>query len=242
MKVKSVLKLVTALSVLAGTGVAATVFYKSRGGVVTAHAHAAHSISEKVEKLRQIDEMNERLALENQKLRSLIEETRFECQKKAAEKEHIVHTEALKKDTGTPIGRKIASIGYEIPKHLLPSQIYVLGMDYLDRHDDEKAAVIFHYLTNLEHNSDYKNANAYLLSGAAWYRVENYKWAMESFDQAMKLAEKDHNTKARAQGRLWRALASQKMNQKEKAQAELKGLIEHHPHSKEAKWINPEER
>ncbi|MCM0605657.1 MAG: hypothetical protein KA715_06165 [Xanthomonadaceae bacterium] len=242
MNVKSVLKLGIALSVLAGTGVGAIYFYKSRGGVVTAQTQAVLGITEKVEKLRKIDELNERLSLENQKLRSLIEETRFECQKKAAEKEYVAHTQELKKETGTPIGRKIASIGYEIPKHLLPSQIYVLGMDYLDRHDDEKAAVIFHYLTHLEHNSDYKNANAFLLSGAAWYRVQNYVWAQESFDQAIKLAEQAHNEKARAQGRLWRALASQKMNQKEKAQAELKGLIEHHPHSKEAKWINPEER
>lgn len=219
----------------------ASFYYKSRGGVVHAHTEAYQSITEKVEKLRNIDELNERLTLENQKLRSLIEETKFECQKKEAEKAHVEHTAELKKNTGTPIGRAIASIGYEIPKHLLPSQLYVLGMDYLDRHDDEKAAVIFHYLTNLEHNTEYKNTNAYLLAGTAWYRVENYKWAMESFDQAMKLASKDNDQRAKAQGTLWRALASQKMNQKDRAQAELKGLIEHHPHSKEAKWINPED-
>ena len=239
MKLTSVMKFGFMAGVMAGTVIGAVYFYKHKGGFFAANLQAINGVQDKIEELRRIDEMNQRLTLENQKLRSLLEEKRFDRQVKEQAHIHAEQTHETERKTGTSVGRTIASLHYEIPKHLLPSQIYVLGMDYLDRHQDEKAAVIFHYLTHLENNNDYKNAQSFLLAGSAWYRIDNYKEAIASFNTAQSYAKKESDENAMAQSRLWRAIASSKMAGREVAQEQLRELIEHHPHSKEAKWVNP---
>lgn len=51
-------------------------------------------------------------------------------------------------------------------------------------------------------------------------------------------ARRKSNERYVAAARLWRALASEKLNQFQKSQAHLVDLVDHHPRAKETAWVN----
>jgi tetratricopeptide (TPR) repeat protein len=188
------------------------------------------STNDKAAEIQHALEDNERLRNENANLRVKIENLQFENQKKEAS--------AITKEAGNKVTRTLASVSYQPPANLLPSQLYTLGVTYFKAHEDEKAGVIFSFLTGLEDNSAFRNARNYVMTGVAWYRLNNYEMADHYFDLALQQPDDSENVRYQAQARLWRSLIAQHAGKKTEAQYWLKDLLDHHPHSREAAWVN----
>ena len=204
-----------------------------------AYVLAFKSVQVKVDELVRIDEENRRLKLENARLRQWGEALRFSCSAAQAESKTRQTSLRLSQETGAAMGRTLASISYVPPNHLLPSQLYTLGVSYMKGGEDEKAAVIFTNLTGLEDNSTYKTAKNYIMTGVAWYHVDHLNEAESYFQKALKMSPTEDVLPYQAQARLWLALIAQQKNDFQKTQVQLRDLLDHHPHSIEAEWVNP---
>jgi tetratricopeptide (TPR) repeat protein len=204
------------------------------------HALAAAPLAlwEKVAALGRAEHENERLRLENANLRSRLEAVQFDCRSRDTARATRDESVRLSKDTGSLVGRTLETIHYRPPTHLLPPQLYTLGVSYFKAQEDEKAAVILTYLTGLEENDAFKTARNYLMTGVAWYRVDNFALADTYFDKVLAQPETPENRAYMAQARLWRGMAAKRMNKTADSQKWLRELLDHHPHSMEAAWIN----
>jgi tetratricopeptide (TPR) repeat protein len=213
-----------------------------RAGVLSSLWHtygqALISIQDKVDDLRRADEENETLRRENAHLRLVLESEQYQKYAERAEKETQAFQWKLSQETGSRTGRTIASIGYHIPQELLPSQLYSLGMSYFKLRDDEKAAVIFSFLTGMESDNSFKTPLNFLLAGISWYRLDNYQLANYYFDQVLRGPETQATRRMHGQAILWKALVAEKSGKYDKAQSWLRGVLDHDPHSLEARWIN----
>ena len=196
------------------------------------------NIQAKVESIQNLHADNERLQLENANLRRWIMASRFEHQEKASKKKTRETSSTLLKQTGSPVGRALASLDYRPPMHLLPGQLYTLGVSYFNHREDEKAAVIFTYLTELDDQPQYRTASMYVLTGVSWYRLQNLKLADRFFDQAIQKPDTDTNIKHQARARLWRAVVAHRLGQSKNTQKWLRNLVVNHPHAIESKWVN----
>lgn len=197
-------------------------------GFFATYAKAFRSVQDKVESLRQIELENERLRLENTHLRLALENANFT---KAAQSDS-------RQTATTGKARDLGSIHYTMPTDLAPSQLYTLGVSYFKAHEDEKAAVIFTFLTGLKDNDAFRTAKNHLMTGVAWYRLDNYATADKYFDLVLQSAPSMHDRGFQAHARLWKALVATRLGKQGKAQFWLTELIDHHPRSAEAAWVN----
>jgi tetratricopeptide (TPR) repeat protein len=210
-------------------------------GVLKASKSAIASIQEKVDRLRRAEEENRRLRLENAHLKLRAEGLQFDCQARdAASRTHELEMK-LSGETGAKVGRTLASIHYRPPTHLLPPQLYTLAVSYFNAREDEKAAVILTFLTGLEENDTYKTPKNMLMNGVAWYRLDNFEVADQYFGRVLETKETPDNVQYQAQARLWRGLVAERTNRHDKAQHWLRELLDYHPHSTEAGWVNSKE-
>jgi hypothetical protein len=206
--------------------------------LVETYGQAWLSIQAKVDDLRKAEEERSKLRLENANLKLNLEALQFDCHAKKGKNSTQTHGLKLKNETGTPAGKIRASLNYTIPQELLPSQLYVLGVTYFKSREDEKAAAIFTHLTGLDEGDTYRKPKDLLMTGVAWYRLENFKLADQYFDDVLKSPETKESIQYQAQARLWKALVAKRFNKELKSQFWLKELVDHHPHSPEAKWVN----
>ena len=202
-----------------------------RKGVATYRA-AFDSVQAKATEIQHALEENQRLHYENDNLRLKLESARFDCREKAASSETA--------EVGG-VARTIASISYQIPDNLLPGQLYTLGVTYFKAHENEKAAVIFSRLTSMQDNLAFQNSRDFLMTGVAWYRLQNYELANQYFDKILSLPEADSNLQYQAQARLWKGLVAKEQGDAKTTQHWLRDLVDHHPHSMEASWVNSTE-
>ena len=209
--------------------------------LVEIYGQAFVSVQHKVAALQKAEEENRRLKLENAHLRFKAEATQFACSSKKAEETTQNLQLRLSKETGSVVGRTLASISYSPPTDLTPSQLFTLGMSYFKMADHEKSAVIFSFLTGLADSDMFKTPENFMLTGISWYRLDNFELADHYFEQVIGFADADHTLKAKAQARLWKALTAAKLGKRTKAQYWLRDLMDHHPHSREAKWVNSRE-
>lgn len=214
----------------------------SVGNIFAVYRRAFWSLQEKVDDLRRADQDRERLKLENAYLRLRLESEQFEHQADDASHATQEKEAKLKSETGSKIGRTLASIRYRVPENLLPGQLYTLGVKYFQAHEDEKSAALFSFLTHLEDNDTYRTPQAYLMAAISWYRLDNLNFADQYLDQLFQVqaltSEAEPANGILSQARLWKALVAQRMGKHHLAQEELKKLIEQYPHSMEAKWVN----
>jgi tetratricopeptide (TPR) repeat protein len=200
----------------------------------------AQSVQDKAEKISTAMEDNEKLLLENANLRRWSEALRFECSTQNAEHRTRRTSRDLASETGSPVGRALAGIRYQPPAHLLPSQLHVLGVSYFRGAEFEKAAVILTFLTAVEGDAIYRTAKNFMLAGTAWYRIDHFEMADHYFNQVLSLTVSEDALPYQAQARLWKALVAKRMSRPEKTQHWLRELVDHHPKSSEAGWINPQ--
>lgn len=200
---------------------------------------AFESIQFKVDQIRRLDLENAKLKLENAQLKLKLESSTFECgvaQSKALTEKYATHAQG---ETGTRVGRTLASIGYRAPTHLLPKQLYALGVTYLKAREFEKAAVIFTLLSDLPKDTQYKTPAHQVLTGTTWFKLKNYEMAEFYFDQVLKLEESEEALRYQAQARLWKAVIAHSRGKRTQAQFWMQELVDYHPRSPEAGWINP---
>lgn len=209
--------------------------------LVDTYARAWVSMNDKVQALRRSEEENHKLRLENAHLRVMMESQNYAGRMEVAKKQAQKVGAKLNAETGTKVGRTLATVSYQIPENLLPDQIYTLGVGYFKAKDYEKAAAIFTFLTEMEGDSTFRTTENYLMTGVTWYRLENYKLSETYFERVLKEPSTPANQKAQVQAKVWRALAAARQKQYTQSQKWLKETLENHPQSQEARWINPQE-
>lgn len=218
----------------------------SRPSLLSRVAHRYGSllvdIQNQVEELERADEENDQLRAENAHLRLVIESERFEREERKARATTRSLELKLHGETGSRAGRTLASIPYQIPRDLMPGQLYELGLRYFHSGDNERAAVLLTFLTGLESDSTFRTPDNFLLTGICWYRLENYELADLYFDKAMKAPEAKSDSALQSQLRLWRALDAQRLKNHRLAQRWLRDLLNFNPHAKEAAWVNPDDK
>ena len=138
------------------------------------------------------------------------------------------------------VGRALATIDFQIPASLQPTQLHTLAVSYFRADDFEKSAVILGHLTHLE-TGQYRSAQDLVMTGVSFYKIDLVNLAREYFEQVVKLKSETHLLPYQAQARLWMALSYKKQGEPKKAQYWLGQLMDHHPHSKEAAWVNSKE-
>lgn len=210
-------------------------------GLVGKYVKAYKDVQARVAELRRADEDNERLRLENAHLRLKVESMQFNCHASDAAKSSQEFQIKLDRETGTKMGRTLASISYQMPTHLNPEQLYTLGVSYFAGREDEKAAVIFTFLTGQAGDDRFKTAKNLVLTGVAWYRLDNLAAADSYFDQALQSTDMRDAPGLQAQARVWKALVAQRQGKRRAAQEMLTDVMNLNPHSTEAKWINSRE-
>jgi hypothetical protein len=207
-------------------------------GVLGKVRHWYDSVRLKAEGLRRAEEENERLRVENANLRFKVESLRFDCHVRNAETQTRTFEKQLVDETGSKAGRVLASLNYRPPSHLNPGQLYTLAVSYFKGREDEKAAVILTMLTEMRDSAVYKVPKNFLMTGIAWYRLDNYDLADLYFNRVVESAETESNLPYQGQSRLWRALVAHRLNKPVRAQFWLRELVDHHPRSLEASWVN----
>jgi tetratricopeptide (TPR) repeat protein len=225
-----------------GAGVPAAQAQKQPQSLWDRYVAAWNSTEDKMAEIRTALEENERLRYENANLRLKLETSEFDCHEKEAASDTQKISAKLTSEAGSSVARTLASITYKPPTNLLPNQLYTLGVTYFKAHEDEKAAVIFSFLTGMEDNTAYQTPRNYLMAGVAWYRVDNFEMADFYLDKALQQPENDNNLQFQAQARLWKGLVAQHQGKEKDAQHWLRELVDHHPHSQEAEWVNGEHR
>lgn len=221
---------------LGGTGLW---MLKTHGGVVSSTLRSWKDLHHHLVELKGIDEQNHRLRLENENLRRWGEEVQFRCASDAARKSSKENASSIKAEAGNELARVLSGIQYTPPSHLLPKQLFVLGLAYFDQKDYEKSAVIMSYLTGLTRYPEFKTARGYLIAGISWYHLEHLRLSEDYFQKAISLPTEAAGATEKAQAKLWSALLAKKDASNVRSQKWLKELIDQHPFSKEAKWVNP---
>jgi tetratricopeptide (TPR) repeat protein len=206
--------------------------------LVTSYTEAWTSTQQKVDTLKHLDEQNAKLELENAHLRLTLESGRFECSSLKAEKSTQTFENKLHHDTGTKTGRTLASIPYKVPTDLSDIQLFQLANGYFNHRDDEKAAVIFSFLTGLEDDNTFKTAPGYLKTGITWYRLDNMELADFYFEKVAKFSFSSQTQTYINQARLWRGIVAERLGDHKKSQGILREIMDHNPHSTEAALIN----
>jgi len=207
-------------------------------GFFARFADAFESIQGKIDGIRRLDLENSKLKLENAQLRVRLETSVFQCTTDGSKQITEKVGAATRDTTGSKVGRTLASIGYKIPSHLLPDQLHALGVSYLKAREFEKAAVIFTMLGQLPKDESFKTPAHKVLTGLTWYRLKNWDMADLYFDQVLQM-EGDAVLQYQAQSRLWKALIAHNRGVPAKEQFWLQELVDYHPQSPEAFWINP---
>jgi tetratricopeptide (TPR) repeat protein len=202
------------------------------------YGQAITNIQTKVGEIQRAEEENGRLVLENAQLRARVEALQFDCHVRDATASTQSLELKLDRETASRVGRSLATINYSIPAYLLPNQLYTLGVSYFKAREDEKAAKIFSHLTGMEDNDAFKSPKNFLISGVLWYRLDNYELATHYFDKVLSSPETPDVLAVQAQARLWKALAFEREGKHSNSQQWLRDLIDHHPHSTEAGWVN----
>lgn len=208
--------------------------------LVDTYSSAIESVNDKVQMIQRVEEDNRKLKLENAYLRVMVESQKYLSRSDEAKKKTETVGKKLATASGSKAARSIASIRYQFPENLLPEQLHTLGVSYFKVKDDEKAAVILNFLTELDDDKSFKTAPNYLMAGIAFYRLENYKTARDYFEKIGNLTEGDEDTlKAKLQASYWKALVADRMKDSRTAQKLILENLEKNPHTKEARWVNP---
>lgn len=208
------------------------------GTAFTPYFEAIQEVQRKLETVQALETENERLKLENQALRQWTESGRFNCKMETARVQAETSQRMLASEAGALTARLRETITYQVPEQLLPTQLFTLGHTYFKAREDEKAAVIFSYLTELPNDRTFRAPAPYLLTGIAWYRLHHYREAERYFELILQMKPEKPNLRYQAQARLWLALSSERKGATQASQRWLLELLDHHPRAVETSWIN----
>lgn len=206
--------------------------------LVDTYAASLKSVDRKVRQLDRLEADNAKLRAELDKLRIWSEGLDKSCKMKEGEAKTVAAKKQLEEQTGSVSGRTLAQIDYRSPESLNSTQLFTLAVSYFKAREDEKASVILAQLAEDGEDPNLRSARTYLMAGVSFYRLDNYKQAGEYFDKTLKTEANADNLKFHAQARLWQGLTALKLKKPQLAQQWFGELIDHHPKSPEARWVN----
>lgn len=211
-------------------------------GLVQAINDAALSVQNKLIDLNRAVDENVALRVENAQLHRQIETKMFDRQVAESKKATEEKTVELVKKGGSPVARLVEDIQFEVPKNVSLSNLFTLSASYIRAEEYEKAAKILHYLIYEQGNASYQTAQNMLLLGVVFYRLDHFEGADQQFSLVLKTESVEANLKYQAQARLWKALVAERTHRVAKAQYWMHDLVDHHPKSVEASWVNSDQR
>jgi len=195
----------------------------------------------KMEKMNTLYEGYNHLKAENSELRLLLEKIRFEFISQRAFSMTKKKEKKLLLETGSKVGRVLASLTDSVPQDLFPQHLFGLGVHFFSIHEYEKAALIFSDLLYLK--QDFQKKPPYLFAAAvSWYQIENYFLADHYFDELLSQFTEKRWSSYQSQSLVWKALIAKKINQEKNSQILLKKLLDQFPSSLEVLWINPQKQ
>jgi tetratricopeptide (TPR) repeat protein len=142
----------------------------------------------------------------------------------------------VKEQGGSGEARLPQTLGYEVPPHLMPSQLYTLALAYFRKQEFEKTVGLLDHLFKLPDDRHYETSENYLLSGISWYHLKNYTIARAQIHEANQRS-KVYDTVHR-QALIWDAMVEKSEGKNQVAQAKLLHFIGEYPHAIESTWIN----
>lgn len=202
--------------------------------------HAIESVQNKVKVLAESHAENDVLKKENQYLRLELGLKNYDIRSLASEaKTNSIGLE-LEKETGLKTGRVVETLKYKIPPNLLPQNLYLLGLTYLRDGKSEAAAAIFHFLMNGSDGKTYQTPTNFILSAISWFQVDHLELAESYFSAVLKLSPDSNEEILRlhAVARVWMAAIEKKRGHSAKANRWLHEVLDFHPKSLEARWVN----
>lgn len=168
-------------------------------------------VNAKAHHLITLEARHEVLAKEHEKLKS--ENLRLEDE--LAELKSQVESRDLAKlnleATGSPTGRRPASISYTVPTGLKPEEIQSLAYEHFREKRFAEAAVTFEEFLTLPEASALHDSNALYSAGVAWFQVGNFKKAREQLENAKTGAAGEQKEKIRKKVDLWMRVIDRKL-------------------------------
>jgi TolA-binding protein len=107
------------------------------------------------------------------------------------------------KATGTPGGRSLSSIEYEVPKGLRAEEALALAYEHFTEQRFPQAAATFEDLFKRPESAAVTDAWARYTAGVTWFQLGNFVKAKENFDEAMNEATGEQREKVHKKVDLW---------------------------------------
>lgn len=205
-------------------------------GLTETYRFYFHEAKTRLEELEQADRENAELRRRVDILEKERDRESLEKVEKTMHVQQDVQAKIQKEQTGSEIGQSLLQLKYEPPTNLMPHQLYALAVGYVRKNENQQAAAILTRLVDLKEDKSYKRPEVFLITGVAWYRLENWKMAETFFEKA--ISGSSDSMQVHRQAKVWRALLLRKTGQEQLAQKIMIDLIAKSPHSSEAKWIN----
>lgn len=204
------------------------------------YSRAFHSFGEKYGEIQRAHSENQKLRHENFELRAQLEGKKFDRLSHQA----LHHSQELgseiQGEAGNSMARTLASIEYKPPTSLPPNQMLALAAHYFQKEDYERSVTILHRLLSRQ-DRNMRTPRHLLMTAVAWYHLGHLNHANHFLDELLAHESARENLPYLAQGRLWKALTAQKLKKQSDAQHWLTELLDHHPRSIEASWVNSRE-
>ena len=107
------------------------------------------------------------------------------------------------KATGTPGGRALSSIAYEVPKGLKADEALALAYEHFTEQRFPQAAATFEDLFKRPESAAVADSWARYTAGVTWFELGNFVKAKENFDEAMNGATGEQREKVHKKVDLW---------------------------------------
>lgn len=205
-------------------------------GIAQTYRDTFRSVLNKMGDLDQAAQLNHELTLKVQNLEKELETDRLQNLERKNQTITQELAQRLRAEAGSELARVFGSIDYRAPSHLLPHQLYTLGLAYFRKEEYEKSAIIFSQLVELKEDKSYQRSEVQLLTGISWYYLEHYRLAQKYMDQAFDRAPKESSLQRKVM--VWKSMVLKARHLEQESQAMLTQLIARSPHSEEAQWIN----
>jgi len=145
----------------------------------------------------------------------LLKKEKYRLEDELAELKSKVESRDLAKlnleATGSPTGRRLASIEYTVPSGITLEEMQALAYEHFREKRFAEAAVTFEEFLTQPEASALHDANALYSAGVAWFQVGNLKKAREHLEAARVGAAGETKDKVRKKVDLWMRVIDRKL-------------------------------
>lgn len=161
------------------------------------------SVNEKAEKLAQLEARYQALEHEHTALTKQFFALEHEYADLKAKSESKEKVEVSLAETGSALGRTLASISYQVPKGLKPDEMRALAYEHFRERRFAEAGVTFEAFLTAPETASLHDADAMYTAGVAWFQLGNFTKATEHLEDAKAQASGAQKEKIRKKVDLW---------------------------------------